>query len=117
MPFCPECHDEYRPGFTHCVDCGVELVEYLPETPAESSDVDEVSEPPVAVYETSDYSEADVLRSKLEFYGVPAALSGELAQRSVYNPMSLNLFGPIQILVPADRIEEARQILEESDEP
>lgn len=28
---CPECKAEYRPGFTHCVDCDVDLVEELPK--------------------------------------------------------------------------------------
>lgn len=108
MPFCPQCHDEYRPGFTRCVDCGVELVEFLPEV----AETEDLGEPPVVVYETSDYFEADALRSKLEFYGISAALSGELAQR-VFYPMHLNLLGPVRILVPADRVDEAREILEE----
>lgn len=33
--FCPECKTEYRPGFTECADCGVDLVSTLPpSTPA-----------------------------------------------------------------------------------
>jgi hypothetical protein len=28
--FCPECRAEYRPGFTRCVDCDVDLVQELP---------------------------------------------------------------------------------------
>ncbi|MBW2699393.1 MAG: hypothetical protein JRF33_01130 [Deltaproteobacteria bacterium] len=32
MPFCPNCHDEYRKGFTRCAACDVHLVEQLPET-------------------------------------------------------------------------------------
>lgn len=28
--FCPECRAEYRPGFTHCNDCDVDLVYDLP---------------------------------------------------------------------------------------
>jgi hypothetical protein len=28
--FCPQCLVEYRPGFTHCSDCDVDLVEQLP---------------------------------------------------------------------------------------
>lgn len=31
MPFCPTCKSEYRTGVTHCSDCGVVLVERLPE--------------------------------------------------------------------------------------
>jgi len=29
--FCPACRTEYRPGFTKCADCGVDLVSHLPE--------------------------------------------------------------------------------------
>lgn len=29
--FCPECRAEYRPGFTHCTDCDVDLVTELPK--------------------------------------------------------------------------------------
>jgi len=32
--FCPECKAEYRPGFTRCSDCDVDLVEELPEREA-----------------------------------------------------------------------------------
>lgn len=28
--FCPSCRTEYRPGFTKCADCGVDLVDALP---------------------------------------------------------------------------------------
>jgi hypothetical protein len=28
---CPECGAEYRPGFTHCTDCDVDLVSELPK--------------------------------------------------------------------------------------
>ncbi len=30
--FCPQCHAEYRPGFTHCTDCDVDLVDTLPSS-------------------------------------------------------------------------------------
>jgi hypothetical protein len=30
--YCPQCKAEYRRGFTHCVDCDVDLVESLPVT-------------------------------------------------------------------------------------
>ena len=29
--FCPQCRTEYRPGFTHCTDCDVDLVAELPK--------------------------------------------------------------------------------------
>lgn len=39
MPFCPQCKDEFRDGFTTCVDCGQALVTQLPnELPEEKND-------------------------------------------------------------------------------
>ena len=35
--FCPQCKAEYRPGFTRCSDCDVELVSALPQTEETSS--------------------------------------------------------------------------------
>ena len=34
--FCPQCSAEYRPGFTHCTDCDVDLVDELPPARADS---------------------------------------------------------------------------------
>jgi len=36
--FCPECKAEYRPGFTRCADCDVDLVANLPEAKPGNSD-------------------------------------------------------------------------------
>lgn len=36
--FCPKCKVEYRPGFTRCSDCGVDLVEELPEGDSSSDE-------------------------------------------------------------------------------
>ena len=35
--FCPECGAEYRPGFTHCTDCDVDLVAELPRPEPETN--------------------------------------------------------------------------------
>ena len=40
---CPNCKAEFRPGFTECNDCGVPLVEELPEVVEEA-----ISNPVVA---------------------------------------------------------------------
>jgi len=39
--FCPECKAEYRPGFTHCTDCDVDLVWELPKQDIELRQVGE----------------------------------------------------------------------------
>jgi len=36
--FCPQCHAEYRPGFTHCADCDVPLVPSLPKSEEMTTD-------------------------------------------------------------------------------
>lgn len=48
MPWCPKCKNEYRDGFTTCVDCGTELVKELDET----NDYEEV-----IIIENSDIAE------------------------------------------------------------
>jgi hypothetical protein len=37
--FCPQCRAEYRPGFSHCADCDVDLVEDLPKSSRPDSDL------------------------------------------------------------------------------
>ena len=39
MGFCPKCGYEYKPGFTMCSDCGVELVDELPVENNETSEI------------------------------------------------------------------------------
>jgi hypothetical protein len=41
---CPHCKAEYRPGFTHCVDCDVDLVWELPKDAIEMRQVGENGE-------------------------------------------------------------------------
>jgi hypothetical protein len=58
--FCPVCGDEYRPGFSRCSDCDVELTENPPP---------EIQEAPpfelVTVLETGDQSLVAVAKSVL----------------------------------------------------
>lgn len=37
MMYCPKCRAEYRPGFTRCSDCGVDLVNVLPTVAKQSA--------------------------------------------------------------------------------
>ena len=43
--FCPQCKAEYRPGFTHCADCDVDLVWELPKTAIELRGESEPGDP------------------------------------------------------------------------
>ena len=39
MPYCPECRAEYQAGIEKCTDCGVALVEQLPDAEQELLEV------------------------------------------------------------------------------
>lgn len=55
--FCPNCHSEYREGFTRCSDCDIALIQELPR---KAKDIDLVS-----VFETNDPALADVVTAVL----------------------------------------------------
>ena len=75
--FCPSCRDEYREGFTHCADCGAELVEELPPEPAEPRIGPEL----VEVFEAHGHMQAEMVRGVLEASGIESLLTGT-AERS-----------------------------------
>ncbi|HTQ12207.1 MAG TPA: DUF2007 domain-containing protein [Fimbriimonadaceae bacterium] len=77
--FCPVCGDEYRPGFSRCSDCDVELTEKAPGT-IENAPPFEL----VTVLETGDQSLVAVAKSVLEGAGIPCIARNERLQ---------NLFG------------------------
>jgi hypothetical protein len=54
--------------------------------------------------------EAQGLRSVLEAAGIPVVLRFEAAAR--YYPVTIDGLGAVKLMVPADRLEEAKAILE-----
>jgi hypothetical protein len=106
--FCPNCGIEYRPGFTHCNDCDVDLVEELPgengtgeEVPGEDSlellwrgtqghVFNEIS---LALEEAGVHFNQEKLDARLSFS------SG---------------YAPLDIWVHASEIEAARKVLDET---
>lgn len=107
--FCPECRDEYRPGFTRCTDCDVDLVEKLPE-PAETS-----SPELVTVLETGDQSLIAVAKSVFDGAGISYIARNERLQNlfgwgtigTGYNVA----MGPIRLQVLPQDAEAARELL------
>jgi hypothetical protein len=65
--FCPECKAEYRPGFTRCADCRVDLVANLPETKPDSSDRSNLQE----VWAGDDQQSCMATRLRLKDEGIP----------------------------------------------
>ena len=105
MPYCPNCKAEYNAGINKCSDCGVSLVEKLPEEP------EEVIEPvnykllrnlPSRLY-------AEMLKESLQNSGISAVIKGDdigimLGSYSTTSPVEISLW------VPEKEWEKANQI-------
>jgi hypothetical protein len=110
--FCPQCQSEFREGFATCADCGVPLVDALPEPKAELDD-----EATVTVLETGDPGELALAHSLLEAEGINAVFAGEGIQ-SLFGMGSLGAgfniaVGPAHVRVLARDAERANEILAE----
>jgi hypothetical protein len=104
---CPECRAEYRPGIRRCADCGVALVLALPE---EAHDALEL----VPVCELHEPSDLLAVRSALDGAGIPFELDDESAVPGA-SLAGLDPMGRVAVvLVPKDRLQEARALLGES---
>jgi hypothetical protein len=108
--FCPNCGVEYRPGFTHCNDCDVDLVEELPAEgePAEG--------------EAEGEKEALELLWRGTQGGVFNAIAGALDEAGIrYNREKLDArltfssgYAPLDVWVPAAQLDAARKVLDET---
>jgi hypothetical protein len=108
--WCPNCGAEYRPGFTHCPDCDVDLVAEVPAEPSPVGrgvsglvDVD-LGPSPVEVF-IGPVIEAEMMRAVLEGSGIPCASSGSGLQGAYPG-----LF-PHRLIVSWDDAERAREII------
>lgn len=112
--YCKSCRSEYRPGIERCSDCGAEL---LPGDLPDPVDL-RLKEPPpdpVTVFTSRDPALLPVARSILEGEEVPFFVRGEELQDLFgigrlglgFNP----IVGPIEIQVPAEMAERARELL------
>ena len=109
--FCPECKAEYRPGFTRCTDCDLDLVEELPEDNVEYEFATEDNCEVVAV--VSAPVEEGQIRSFLAAHDIPTALHKKGFRRffGVYH----DSHGTVQILVPREFAARARDLLARAD--
>lgn len=96
--FCPECRSEYITGVGFCDACGIPLVAELPTVPP----------PEFVEYEeilsTPNPGEIALIKSLLEEAGIDFRFFAEVAGP----PLAL----PARLLVPKDRGEEAKEILD-----
>jgi hypothetical protein len=100
--FCPECRSEYRPGFTHCNDCDVDLVWELPR--------DEHQDPNlVKVYETGNPALASVVESLLNGSDIPSVVRN----RHAHGALGGDAFtrNPVEFWVRENDADDARNLL------
>jgi Putative prokaryotic signal transducing protein len=102
--FCPQCGAEYQGGITKCADCDVMLVTDLPVAP-DPEWVDFVT-----VLTTRDHAELAVAKSLLEGEGIPFFAKNDEVE-------NLIAAGPVEVQVPPEHEEAARELLEELNEP
>lgn len=111
---CPKCGSEYQPGFTRCSDCLVDLVEpgAQPVAAAEPAGHDPTAvTDPVCVYRSTQRGRLPLAESLLRSAGIPFIASGEHVQQLT----GLDVFGPAELYVSADDVDDARAVLADLD--
>jgi hypothetical protein len=106
--FCPNCGVEYRPGFTHCNDCDVDLVDELPahDEPGEVEAVDDSVE---LLWRGTQGGVFNEISMALEEAGIRFNQE-KLDARLTFSSGN----APLDIWVPASEVEAARKILDET---
>jgi|SRR5579859_104657 len=117
--FCPQCHVEYRPGFTRCTDCDVDLVPVLPTAE------DPVSKAPLSasnaggslriLWEGEDLALFENLLGALEaadirYFDQPLGVYPGVRRKDPFPVQPLARFG-YQVAVLSSDLGPARQIL------
>ena len=75
MPICPVCKYEYKGGETECIDCGVPLVDELPDE--QETDLEGVKYVPFRSYPSRLY--AEMVKEALANEGIPAIIKTDQA--------------------------------------
>jgi len=105
--FCPSCHDEFRPGFTACPDCMVDLVDALPDEDSEEGEDVHLT----AIARFDSIEGAMLAKGTLDAAGIPAVVP-EAPDGSFSMSRSSAARAPVPLMVPEEYRERAAQILE-----
>ena len=119
--WCPNCGSEYRPGYTHCSDCGHELVREPPEVvvseeqPRPPFDPDAIGPELVEVGIYSGLFQGEMIRSLLRGSGIESMLTGD---GTTYVEVARFTVGPlsqVKVLVRPEDEERAREVIVAAD--
>ena len=110
--YCPKCRSEYQAWVKFCIDCGAELTDRLPSVPEHSTRSFTVTnqEPELVIVCTVGSELAtNVIKSHLEIEGIPVIVQGETYGRM--RGFTVGGLGQVNVLVPKEFAETARQII------
>ena len=88
MPWCPNCKTEYREGFTHCADCGADLVPTLPDEAPEPETLDRPTEAVMLMHCPSTL-EADATVALLQSFSIPCFAQPDMGAEKAYTGFCL----------------------------
>ena len=104
MPICPICKYEYEDGQTECLDCGVSLVDELPEDT--DNDLEGVKYVPFRSYPSRLY--AEMVKEALANEGIPAIIKTD--QALSFAEMGTSSTAKVVLWVAEDSLELAEEI-------
>ena len=108
MPYCPECHDEFQEWVKVCPDCGLDLVDKLPDSPMPKPKVklneDMLIHIATAPNEPLAMMWAEILKSE----GIHSLVKSRDLRAAMYTP---SLLSHCEIHVLSSQVEKAQQIL------
>lgn len=105
--FCPQCGAEYTPGIPTCSDCGVPLVDHLPD----DMDPERRQYDYTEIMQTFEQTEVAVMQSLLDGSGIDYFFQGE-RNRQIGLP-----YQAIRLFVRKGQEETARSLLKNPEPP
>jgi hypothetical protein len=113
MPFCPQCRFEYKPGVWECPDCGVRLVDKLPEESPKNPQKEPASEVGfVPLRNLPSRLYAEMLQGALENNGIACMLKGD--EGVAFRTTTRNIpISRITVWVPGKDLKRAREIADQ----
>ncbi len=115
--WCPNCGSEYRSGYTHCSDCGHELVREPPEVVEPEVDQRPPFDPHAIgpeLVEIGSYGgrlEGEMIRSLLRGSGIESMLTGDGTIYTEAYPLTVGPLSQVKVLVRPEDEERAREVI------
>lgn len=115
--WCPNCGSEYRPGYTHCSDCGHGLVREPPEVvepqeqPRPPFDPEAIGPELVEIGTCHGEFEGEMIRSLLRGSGIESMLTGDGTGYGEVYRMTVGPLSVVKVLVRPEDEERARELI------